>query len=55
MSSSKKPKNYEPISFSETFTSAYIKRVREQDVIKQRKISKQKEQAAKAAKKQVRI
>ena len=55
MSSSKKPKNYEPISFSETFTSAYIKRVREQDVIDQRQKAKQKEQAAKAAKKQVRI
>ena len=55
MLKSKKPKNYEPISFSETFTSAQIKRVREQDVIEQRKIAKQKEQAAKAAKKQVRI
>lgn len=40
---------------SDTFTSAQINRAREQDVIKQRKISKQKEQAAKAAKKQVRI
>jgi hypothetical protein len=39
----------------ETFTSTQIKRAREQDVIKQRKIAKQKEQAAKAAKKQVRI
>lgn len=52
MSSSQK--SYETLT-SETFTSAQIKRAREQDVIKQRKISKQKEQAAKAAKKQVRI
>lgn len=55
MLKSKKPKNYQPITFSETFTSAQIKRARDQDVIDQRKISKQKEQAAKAAKKQVRI
>jgi hypothetical protein len=39
----------------ETFTSAQIKRARAQDVIKQRKIAKQKAQAAIAAKKQVRI
>jgi hypothetical protein len=55
MLKSKKPKNYEPISFSETFTSAQIKRAREQDAIDQRQKVKAKEQAAKAAKRQPRI
>ena len=52
MSSSKM--SYEALT-SETFTSAQIKRVREQDAINQRKKAKAREEAAKAAKRQVRI
>ena len=45
---------YETLT-SETFTSAQIKRAREQDVIDQRQKAKAKEAAAKAAKRQPRI
>jgi hypothetical protein len=40
---------------SETFTSAQIKRIREQDAIDQRQKAQAREAAAKAAKRQVRI
>ena len=52
MSSSQK--SYETLT-SETFTSAQIKRAREQDVIDQRQKAKVKKEAAKAAKRQPRI
>ena len=45
---------YETLT-SETFTSAQIKRVREQDAIDQRQKAKAKQEAAKAAKRQPRI
>jgi hypothetical protein len=40
---------------SETFTSAQINRIREEDAAKQRRLAAEKQSAAKAAKRQVRI